>query len=491
MKKTGLSLSPAEREALSLIAQAAFVNPFSPERDALDRRIIGASCTEDEALERLLAAVREKIARLERDRRARVDLYAEEDRDLVEKVFLFDIFHRFMNDFDALIQDQVSRGDESLVVPFGSEALALLASRGIAQEKILPYFAVFYQLRRAHYFIHHRIVGSSPCMRRLRMSLWNNVFTHDLAQYERFLAARMEDYSTMLIGETGTGKGTAAVAIGCSGFIPYDDRHHRFVESFTRSFVAINLSQYPATLIESELFGHKKGAFTGAVEAHQGVFARCSPHGAIFLDEIGEIGVPIQIKLLKVLEERIFSPIGSHEKIRFHGRIIVATNQPLLTAREKTGFRDDLFYRLCSDIITLPPLRERLAQDPGELDGLLGSIIRRLLGEPAPALVERVRAAIARDVGAGYAWPGNVRELEQCARRILLTGAYHPDERAGGADANRLVADLAAGALDADQLLARYAALLYRRLGTYGAVAEKLKLDYRTVKKYLSNAESA
>src|SRR5256885_4529537 len=139
----------------------------------------------------------------------------------------------------------------------------------------------------------------------------------------------MEEFSTLLLGETGTGKGTAAAAIGRSGFIPYDDKQHRFAESFTRSFVALNLSQHPETLIESELFGHRKGAFTGAVEAHEGIFARCSPHGAIFLDEIGDVSTPVQIKLLQVVEDRTFSPVGSHERQRFRGRVISATHKPL------------------------------------------------------------------------------------------------------------------------------------------------------------------
>src|SRR5262249_44682392 len=147
------------------------------------------------------------------------------------------------------------------------------------------------------------------------------------------------------------GKGTAAAAIGRSGWIPFDERSGRFAESFTKAFVFINLSQYPEALLESELFGHRKGAFTGAVESHEGLFARCSPHGAIFRDEIGELPATVQIKLLQVLQERVFSPVGSHEKHRFRGRVVAATNRAIHDLRQKGAFRDDFFYRLCSDII--------------------------------------------------------------------------------------------------------------------------------------------
>src|SRR5262249_46053651 len=157
----------------------------------------------------------------------------------------------------------------------------------------------------------------------------------------------------------------------------------RFAESFMRSFTALNLSQFPETLIESELFGHRKGAFTGAVGAHEGVLARCSPYGSIFLDEIGEVGAPVQIKLLQVLQERTFCPVGSHDAVRFRGRVIAATNRPLDALRGRGLFRDDFFYRLCSDMIHVPTLRQRLQEDPGELRTLLGYAVANLIGEPA------------------------------------------------------------------------------------------------------------
>src|SRR5205085_1538803 len=171
--------------------------------------------------------------------------------------------------------------------------------------------------------------------------LWQNVFTQEVHLYEHYLWDRMEDFSTLLLGETGTGKGAAAAAIGRSGYIPFGRNQGRFAESFMRSFIALNLSQFPESLIESELFGHRKGAFTGAVEAHEGLLARCSAHGAIFLDEIGEVSAPIQIKLLQVLQERSFCPVGSHETVKFRGRVVAATNRPLETPDGRKVFRDD------------------------------------------------------------------------------------------------------------------------------------------------------
>jgi transcriptional regulator with GAF, ATPase, and Fis domain len=295
----------------------------------------------------------------------------------------------------------------------------------------------------------------------------------------------MEDFSTLLLGETGTGKGTAAAAIGRAGFIPYDSRKGCFTESFTRNFIAINLSQYPESLIESELFGHRKGAFTGAIEHHMGIFARCSPHGSIFLDEIGDVSIPVQVKLLHVLQERTFSPVGSHEKVRFNGRVIAATNKPLEKLRRTELFRDDFYYRLCSDIIVVPSLLRRLQENPQELDTMLAHVILRMTGEASPELVQMVRVAIDGDLGTAYSWPGNVRELEQAVRRILLTNRYQGDHKMVAQDRfTKLLSGLEAGTLDTQELLAAYCSLLYERFGTYEEVSRRTKLDRRTVKKY-------
>ena len=317
-------------------------------------------------------------------------------------------------------------------------------------------------------------------MKRLRAQLWDNIFTHDIAWYESCLWNRMEDFSTLLLGETGTGKGAAAAAIGRSGFIPYNSNTQKFEESFTRAFVSINLSQYPESLIESELFGHRKGAFTGAIEKHDGIFARCSQHGAIFLDEIGDVSIPVQIKLLQVLQERTFSPVGSHDKIRFKGRVIAATNKSINALRRSGTFRDDFYYRLCSDLITVPPLRQRIREMPRELDALAGHLMQRICG---PKLQLPVIDVLKQSCGKNYAWPGNVRELEQAIRRIMLTGTYEGDTAADLPDEVALGQAIESGNLSAKELVEKYCCDLYETYGNYGEVARRTGLDWRTVKK--------
>jgi transcriptional regulator with GAF, ATPase, and Fis domain len=402
-------------------------------------------------------------------------------------VFLFEAYHRIFEPLDQVIVAQTGNPNATIPVPSSGVGLAFLTERGFAGPEGCRFFSIFFQIRRAYFFIHQGLIGESRCMRRLREQLWNTVFTHDIRWYDRYLWNRMEDFSTLLLGETGAGKGAAAAAIGRSGYISFDPSKGVFTESFMRSFVALNLSQFPETLIESELFGHRKGAFTGAMEAHQGIFARCSPQGSIFLDEIGDASVPVQIKLLQVLQERTFTAVGSHDKQRFRGRVIAATHRPLETLRTQRLFRDDFFYRLCSDVILVPPLRQRLDEDPNELPRLVEHLVGRMTGTDAPELVELVLRVLRQGVRPGYAWPGNVRELEQAVRRILLTREFAGDQPAQARDSRaRLLSELDSGQLDADALLAGYCSLLHERHGTIEEVARRTKLDRRTVKRYLA-----
>lgn len=487
-----MSLSASDREFFAALADVAFGNPFSPKRAELIVRLApgakpGDLTTDREALARVVAP---RLALFARDGAASVQRLSEEERRLLVPALLYVGYHRCVTQLDALIERQSSRGGEPLAVPFGDEVLADLVRSGLAPEQAPRYFALYYQLRRAFFFIQRSLAGECESMRRLREALWNNLFTHDMRGFESALWNRMEDFSTLLLGETGTGKGQAAAVIGRSAFIPYLPPERRFAANFTETFIATNLSQFPEQLIESELFGHRKGAFTGAIDNHQGVFERCDPHGALFLDEIGEVSIPAQIKLLQVLQERTYTPVGGREKKRFSGRVIAATNQPLGELRRQGRFRDDFFYRLCSDVIELPTLRQRIAESAKELAQLVDLLVARIAGAESPELVASVLEALEASLPRGYAWPGNVRELEQAVRRILLTGRYAAELPHDGERAEGLGAALAEGRLTADEVLARYCALLYERLGSYTAVAERTGLDPRTSRKYILAAKS-
>ncbi|HEY6873788.1 MAG TPA: sigma 54-interacting transcriptional regulator [Geobacteraceae bacterium] len=471
------------------VARAAFANPFGEKRDELDLAIGGAvpGMAPEQLLAKVVAAVDGRVAELRRTGKADLRLQGGERREVLRAVFLFHLFHRHAEEFDRLIRSQLKNGDAPCRVPFARDLLGELAGFGFAEQEALRFFAVFYQLRRAFFFVRDGLVGRSPSMRALREHLWDTVFTHDIRWFETRLWDRMEDFSVLLLGETGTGKGAAAAAIGRSGFIPFDPVRNAFSESFTRNFVAINLSQYSEGVLESELFGHRKGAFTGAVDNHEGLFSRCAPHGVIFLDEIGDVAVPVQIKLLQVLQERLFFPVGSHEARRFSGRIVAATNRPLDELRSTGRFRDDLYYRLCSDVIALPTLRERLREDPAELELLLASILERLTGESGGRGQQMVRKVLERDLAKEYPWPGNVRELEQAVKRIILTGRCRGTEpaRRGQDEEERLAQGMRDGTIGAEDLLVGYCTLLYRRHGSYEEVARRTGLDRRTVKRYV------
>lgn len=486
------SLSSKERHFFKTVYNAAFANPFSDLREKLDNKIAGLfpSASRRESIDQCVNEVDLRIKKLESQGRADINAFSGQDKDIIATVFLFDIFYKFKDDFDQLIKDQIKAQEKTISVPFAEKAMHMLHAKGFDDKSISHYFALSYQLRRAFYFISNSLVGSSPCMKKLKKHLWYNVFTYNIDLYNKFLWNKMEDFSTLLLGETGTGKGTAAKAIGRSGYIPFDEKNQCFAQSFTRAFSSLNLSQYPETLLESELFGHTKGAFTGAVDDYQGVFDRCSPHGSILLDEIGEIPNHVQIKLLRVLQERTFSPVGTHATSRFNGRVIAATNRPKKDILDGKVFRDDFYYRLCSDIIEVPPLRTRILEKPSELDDLLDFTIIKMTGTHSEKLILKVKRIIDRQLGKNYQWPGNVRELEQCVRSVLLRRDYkgqQKDEDKTLSLTQQLLQGISDRNISVPNLVSGYCRLLYDHTGTYEQVAQLTGLDRRTIKKHIIN----
>src|SRR5262249_2233744 len=170
----------------------------------------------------------------------------------------------------------------------------------------------------------------------------------------------------LITGPSGSGKELVAQAIGLARYIPFDAERQAFVENFAGSFYALNPSALSPTLIESELFGHRRGAFTGAVQDRAGWREGGRRLGTVFLDEIGELEPALQVKLLRVLQTRTFQRLGDTRDRRFHGKIIAATNRELATEMAAGRFRKDLYYRLCSDIVVTPALQEHLRPPPGD-----------------------------------------------------------------------------------------------------------------------------
>ncbi len=204
--------------------------------------------------------------------------------------------------------------------------------------------------------------------------------------------------TVLVTGESGTGKELVARAI------------HECSSRATGPFIAINCSALPESIIESELFGHEKGAFTGAIAARQGRF-EAARDGTLFLDEIGDLSPTVQVKLLRILQERSFERVGGNKAIKTNARIIAATHRDLKKAVEEGGFREDLYFRLNVFPIHLPPLRERGADIL-----LLADHFAEKFGSSSGKSIKRISSP-ALDLLMIYHWPGNVRELENCVAR--------------------------------------------------------------------------
>jgi len=206
------------------------------------------------------------------------------------------------------------------------------------------------------------------------------------------------DVTVLLRGESGTGKELVARAI------------HHYSRRSGRPFVAVSCAAIPGTLLESEMFGHERGAFTDAKERRLGKFELA--HGGTLLDEIGDMPVDLQTKLLRALQERTIERVGGHESIAIDVRVLAATNRDLEALMKEGRFREDLYYRLNVVTVNLPPLRERRRDIP--------LLVEHFLAKHVEELGERGVAPEALDRLVGYDWPGNVRELENVVQRAMV-----------------------------------------------------------------------
>jgi DNA-binding NtrC family response regulator len=349
--------------------------------------------------------------------------------------------------------------------------------------------ACFFQIRRAFHHIDTCFIGESPAAVGLRAEVWCSIFTHDMERYQRVLYNRMDDVVTLITGPSGSGKELVARAIGLSRFIPFDPEKLKFAEDFLQTFIPVNLSALAPTIIESELFGHRKGAFTGALQDRKGYLESCGRYGTVFLDEMGETNPEIQVKLLRVIQNRVFQPLGETHSQPFKGKLMAATHRDLSYEMKQGRFREDLYYRLCADRIKTPSLTDLLSGSAEELECLVQHISTRLIGvDEAGTLTKEVCAWISKHLPKTYTWPGNFRELEQCVRNILIRKTYHPEfqETKSATPMNALLKAFELGQITAQQLLSQYVQHVWKQTGSYEETGKRLCLDRRTVKKYLN-----
>jgi len=307
-------------------------------------------------------------------------------------------------------------------------------------------------------------------------------FVSQSPEMQRLLvvARRMVDSEAnlLVLGETGVGKERLAHAIHDEG--PRRDA----------PFVAINTGAMPEALLESELFGHEEGAFTGAVRNHRGLF-ELAHRGTLFLDEIGDTPPGVQVKLLRALQDRRIRPVGAEDDVAVDVRVIAATNRDLPAAMRSGAFRPDLFYRLGVVALTIPPLRERRADIPDLVRNHLASLCVRLNRRQIEVAEDAMAALIAHD------WPGNVRELVNVLERAVLLGdgptlerrdlpaAIVDGARAGPAAMPAALTDLPYEQAR-DHVLAEFEATYFTRLlqesgGRVGKAAARAGISARTL----------
>jgi two-component system, NtrC family, response regulator AtoC len=273
--------------------------------------------------------------------------------------------------------------------PFLPDAAAELVARALERRRLRLQAEALRRTSPGTDFVYSGVVGQSAAMQE----------AHRLLEQ----AARL-DISVLLTGETGTGKELAARAV------------HLNSARRERPFVAVNCGALPTELVESELFGHGKGAFTGAAQAKAGLFEEANG-GTLFLDEVGELPLSAQVKLLRVLQEREVRRVGETRPVPVDVRVVAATHRDLRAEATQGRFREDLFYRLNVFPVQLPPLRERKEDIP-----LLAAHLLEKHGKALGRTLEGFTAEALRAL-VGYPWPGNVRELENAVMRAVAVAA--------------------------------------------------------------------
>lgn len=498
---------PADiREPLALISEITFCNPFMPRRVELEKKLLG---------KRWQPVDRASMTMGGRFVTPNVPLIMEMARALAEQTrayassirrskslslhyrdtVAYFLYQDTAPDLDKLLETEAESDSET-----GSGCATAYKRFVQSISRYFPRmedfghshahtFESFYQLRRAHHHVARYMIGRSQASFALRARVWQSIVTHDMRRFQRSLYNRLGDVVTLITGPSGSGKELVARAIGLSRFIPYDEEKGRFATNYARAFYPLNLSTLSPTLLESELFGSRKGSFTGALQDRVGYFEACGAHGTVFLDEIGEITPEIQVKLLRVLQVRQFQRLGDTTILHFRGKLMAATNRDLAIEIEAGRMREDFYYRICSDQVNTPSLRMILDEDYGELGYLVRYIAGKVAGEgEADSLGDEVLQGVERNLGRDYAWPGNFRELEQCVKNFLIHGNYRPSPVSDAAKNHR--AWFEKGEATAQEMLRTYTRQVHTSSRSIEETARRLDLDRRTVKKYLGERDT-
>lgn len=498
-------------DLLEGVSSIPYVNPFSRERVFLEKQVLGEAFVEypeegiaerheyatNPNLLRIVEVAREQIEDI-RDRLKTGRIKSRKVFQQYEDLVLLLMYYELAESMDKMI---AARHAGSVTNPkflvyedflsMSSFFFEELESRGFQRtHRDEHLFAIFFQIRRAYYHIFENFVGRSEVVRQLREDVWTSIFTHNIRRYARSFSGRLRDTVTLITGPSGTGKELVARAIGLSQYIPFDPSTLKFEEDFLEGYFPLNLAALSPTIVESELFGHKKGSFTGANEERKGFFESCALYGSVFLDEIGEVNESIQVKLLRLLQTRVFQRLGDTRDINFRGKLIAATNRDLEKAMNEGVFREDFYYRLCSDQIETPSFHEMVGGNQDELSYLYEKVAIKLAGEAeAESLKKDCLKWASKNLPDDYPWPGNFREFEQSVRNIMIRGSYSVRSSLGmRARAGIGVADIQSLVdlgLSGSELMDTYASAIYEKYSSIQVVSDVLKVDRRTARKHI------
>jgi DNA-binding NtrC family response regulator len=272
-----------------------------------------------------------------------------------------------------------------LTKPVDTEHLLLLLERAIDRRRVMTEYVLLKEDFQRRFAL-PRVLGEDPAFKEAMMSLQR---------------AASSDATVLLLGESGTGKELLCRAL------------HQLSDRAKAPFVAINCAAIPDALLENELFGHEKGAFTGASSRKVGK-AEVAHHGTLFLDEIGDLPLPLQGKILRLVQEKQFERVGGVQTLTVDVRVVAATNRDLQQAVARREFREDLYFRLSVLPIEIPPLRRRRGDIMPLAEAFLDRYAREM-GRRSLRLSDEARQALRE-----HAWPGNVRELQNCLERAVI-----------------------------------------------------------------------